>query len=143
LLCAGAIIITKHTKDTKQLISGTSIDCPPPGRIARISDSEKICSVFGEGAVAALSAVGAGSLQFKSGCRPPQKILHVPIADSSYHLKVDADFLIRFPRPVWADLNRNFPIEAPEKIKQIVGSKTTEMAVHQMRYFRLFELPIF
>jgi hypothetical protein len=60
-------------------------------------------------------------------------------ADSMCQLKADADLLIRFPRPVWADLNCYFQIEAPEKIKQLVGSKPTEMAVHQMRYFRLFD----
>ena len=58
------------------------------------------------------------------------------------------------PQACGGDLNRNFPIEAFETIEQLVGSEAAEMAVHQMRRFRLldaeqrsnftlFEFPVF
>ena len=50
-----------------------------------------------------------------------------------------ADFLIRLPWLVRADLNGDFPVKPLEKIEELVGGEAVEMAVHQMGHFRLLD----
>jgi hypothetical protein len=53
--------------------------------------------------------------------------------------EAEPDLLIRFPRLMRADLDRDFTIQPFEEIEQLVGGEAVEMPVHQVGDFRLFD----
>ena len=48
-----------------------------------------------------------------------------------------ADLPIRFSRLVRPDLDRDFPVEAFEKVQKFVRREPAEVPIHQVRHFRL------
>src|SRR4051794_8685022 len=62
---------------------------------------------------------------------------HIRLSGFGSH--AEADFLIRLPRPVRANADRDGLIQPLEELQQLVGGEAAEMPVHQVRHFRLLD----